>query len=420
MYGLCWFSHDIMSSNNSSSSQQAAANGVPAPGTIPTLISPDGIKHIEWLKNVFGAEVKEIYYRDADKKEKVNHCSLAVNGGLLYMYDECTSQNKGDEAGAHEPGGFLCHMCLEDPKAVWSKAMANGSTAKMDLKMQSWGGLYGSFKDPFGFSWSVSKAAEKDLVPGVVPYLLSPSGECEKHIDWLKAAFKAEVKGQHHTDDNKVMHCDLVVNGGHIYLADGPPGEKPSGLMVHMGVSEPKALWETALKSDASVTMDLKVQFWGDLFGSFKDPFGFQWSVAQREKQPSKMPNKGVIPYLCSPDCEKHVEWIKKVMGGEVKETYRIPDGSKIMHCAMAVNGGFVYLADRVCTPDLKAHSDYKGDPQGFLSHLEVVDPSIIWKKAIGNGATAVINLEVQPWGGLFGTFKDPFGFHWGLMRVQN
>ncbi len=405
----------MSSENNSESTQQSASNGaVPAPGTIPTLVSPDGNKHIEWIKNVFGAEVKEIYYR-GEKKEKVNHCSLAMNGGLLYLYDQV------DEA-VNEPGGFLCHMCLEDPNATWKKAMANGSTVIQELKMQSWGALYGSFKDAFGFAWSVSKRGEDDEahVPGVVPYLLTPNGAGEKHIDWLKAVFKAEVKALYHTDDNKVMHCDLAINGGRIYLSDAQPSGNPSGLMVHMDVPDPKSLWQTAHENGASTTLELKVQFWGDLFGSFKNPFGFEWSVSERKKRPSEVPGKGVIPYLCSPDCEKHIDWIKNVMGGEVKEIYRTPDGSKIMHCAVAVNGGFVYLADRTCTPDAKANSDYTGNPQGFLSHLEVADPNVIWKKAMGNGATEVITLEIQPWGGMFGTFKDPFGFHWGIMRVLN
>lgn len=407
-----------MSSENGSSAQQAPANGLPSRGTIATLISPDGKKHIEWMKNVLGAEVKEIYYRD-EKKDTVNHCSLAVNGGLLYLCDKALMP-VGDET---EPGGFICHMCLEDPDAVWKKAMANGSTALVELKVQSWGALYGSFKDPFGFAWSVAKRSDDDSdhVPGVVPYLLTPDGECEKHIDWLKTVFRAEVKALHHTDDNKVMHCDLAVNGGRIYLSDGNTGEKPSGLIVHMNVPDPKALWQTAHENSATTTMELKVQFWGDLFGSFKNPFGFEWSVAETQQTGPRADahRKGVIPYLCSPDCEKHIEWIKKVMDGEVKELYRTQDESKIMHCAVAMNGGFVYLADRACTPDEKAHSEYKGDPQGFLCNMEVADPEIIWKKAMGNGATAVINLEVQFWGGMFGTFKDPFGFHWGIMRQQ-
>ena len=47
---------------------------------------------------------------------------------------------------------------MPDPNAVWKKAMANGATAVMELKVQSWGDLYGSFKDPFGFGWAIARA----------------------------------------------------------------------------------------------------------------------------------------------------------------------------------------------------------------------------------------------------------------------
>ena len=40
------------------------------------------------------------------------------------------------------------------------------------------------------------------------------------------------------------------------------------------------AVWRKALENGATVCSELKVQFWGDKYGTFLDPMGFQWAVA--------------------------------------------------------------------------------------------------------------------------------------------
>lgn len=145
---------------------------------------------------------------------------------------------------------------------------------------------------------------------GPVPYLITP-GECTKHVEWLKTVFDAEVKGIHHTDDTKkeIMHCWLQLNGGPLYLADQccmiseklEEGELPKtaeGVKVPIGMTSPifthlqypteaavDAVWRKALDNGATVRSELKEQFWGDKYGTFLDPMGFQWAVAATVKE---------------------------------------------------------------------------------------------------------------------------------------
>lgn len=370
--------------------------------------------------------MNEVIFAD-DKKEKVNHSEVALNGGFVYLSDgTCLPEQEPETNGAAEPGqaagdgfGFMCHLDVEDPHATWKKAMSNGAVTVTDLKVQFWGDLYGSFKDPFGFEWSVSKAGDSSP-RGVIPYLLSPAGDCQNHIDWLKAVFGAEVKEIFHNDDKKVMHCSLVMNNFCVYLADGPstpeqqqqPMEKPRRLICHLDLQDPKAVWESAMKNEATTSVEFKVQFWGDLYGCFKDTFGFEWSVA--EVKPEAPEATGVIPYIVSPDCEKHVEWLKNVFGGELKEIYRTDD-NKVMHCSVVINKGYVYLADRGCSKEQSRQ--VQGDPCGFLCHLNVPDPNLVWEKAMSNGATTVMELKMQFWGGFWGSFRDPFGYEWAVLK---
>lgn len=390
------------------------------PGIIPQLMSPDCQKQIDWLKAVLDGEVKQVIHTN-EKKEKIMHSEVAVNGGLVYLSDGPEQQEEAENGAADtEAKGFCLTVEVEDPHAIWKKAMANGCTTVTDLKVQFWGDLYGSFRDPFGFEWAVTKQEHRK--PGVVVNLITPSGECKKEIEWVKTVFGGEVKEIYTNEDDKVMHCSMAVNGAFIYLSDSLETltEKPRRLICHMDIPDPDAVWKIAADNGSTTTTELKVQFWGMYYGSFKDTFGFEWSVAkvEEEKKPiqSSGSGPGVTPYLLSPDCDKHVEWLKNVFAGEVKDIYR-KDDNKVMHCSVEINGGTVFLADGSCVEGKKQES--VGEPRGFLCHLVVTDPRLIWEKAMGNGANVVTELKVQFWGDLYGSFRDPFGYEWAVSKCD-
>ncbi len=39
-------------------------------------------------------------------------------------------------------------------------------------------------------------------------------------------------------------------------------------------------VFNRAVKAGATVTMPIDNMFWGDRYGSVRDPFGYQWSIA--------------------------------------------------------------------------------------------------------------------------------------------
>ena len=393
------------------------------PGVVPYVLSPDCDKHIEWLKNVFNAEEKEMF---RTKKDKVMHCAMTMNGGYLYLADDsCTMEEEAPAPTPEnsDPSGFFLHVELENPNIFWKKALANGAVVIGDLKQQYWGGVYGCLKDPFGYHWGVTKGGDCRK-PGVVPYIVTADGECEKEIEWLTSAFGAEVKGKHMSDDNLVQHCVVEINGGHVYLSDqscipGPKQEKPNKphrFLAHMDVPNTKPVWDTAIKNGAKTIVELKVQFWGDLYGTVEDTHGYQWSMTEvKSKTAQTRDIEGVLPYILSPDCTKHIEWVKNVFGGEVKEIYHTKS-KKIMHCNIAMNGGRVLMCDLNCRNEDQVKT--AGEPKGFMLHLNVADPDFIWKKAIANGASQVMELKKQFWGDYYGTFCDPFGYEWAIRKA--
>ena len=130
-----------------------------------------------------------------------------------------------------------------------------------------------------------------------------------------------------------------------------------------------------------------------------------------------------IIPYLLSPDCEKHIGWLKKVFEVEVEDFFLYKDTKKIMHASLSVNGAHVYLADDYCSeelkysePDKKAKSD-----RGLMCCVEmkIGQGQGQWRKAVENGAKVKVEYKQQEWGDYLGIFEDPFGFEWMLTEEE-
>ena len=62
-------------------------------GVIPFILSPDGKKHVEWMKLVFDASENTMYKDEATGK--IVYASLSVNGGVVYLSDgSCIPEQK--------------------------------------------------------------------------------------------------------------------------------------------------------------------------------------------------------------------------------------------------------------------------------------------------------------------------------------
>lgn len=143
---------------------------------------------------------------------------------------------------------------------------------------------------------------------GVIPYILSPN--CEKHLEWLEAVFDAKDKTvyrENGSEDGKILHARLRINGGSVYFSDGSclpeqdavsamhSGESPKGTVLHLNVENPQRLWEKAMEHGAKPVVELKMQFWKSVYGSFYDPYGFEWalcSICQEHQQEGKQEDK--------------------------------------------------------------------------------------------------------------------------------
>jgi PhnB protein len=119
--------------------------------------------------------------------------------------------------------------------------------------------------------------------------------DAAKAIEFYKAAFGAQERGVMKAPDGKVMHAELKIGDSIVMLSDEFPdfgsispqalGGSASGL--HIYLDNVDAAFDRAVKAGAQVEMPVMDQFWGDRFGSLKDPFGHKWSIATHVKDMS-------------------------------------------------------------------------------------------------------------------------------------
>jgi uncharacterized glyoxalase superfamily protein PhnB len=128
---------------------------------------------------------------------------------------------------------------------------------------------------------------------------------------------------------------------------------------------------------------------------------------------PGRGLNAGVIPYVSVDGASEASAFYQKAFGA--KEVARMPgpDGKKVMHCHLEINGGSMMLADNFpemgFPPVQRTSSD--------VLHIVVADGDTWWKRAIEAGCAQTLPFERAFWGDRYGQFKCPWGVTWALVE---
>ena len=120
----------------------------------------------------------------------------------------------------------------------------------------------------------------------VSPYLAVEDAAAA--IDYYKKAFGAKERVRMEAPGGAIGHAELEIGDSVVMLSDPFPQattRPPSELggttaSVFMYVGDVDAVVRKAVDAGASVEMEVADQFWGDRFGTVKDPFGHLWSIA--------------------------------------------------------------------------------------------------------------------------------------------
>lgn len=122
----------------------------------------------------------------------------------------------------------------------------------------------------------------------LVTYLFL-DGAANASAFYAKAFGATEVTRMPSEDGKRLIHCHLHINGHSLMLSDafpesGHPYTPPAGFTLTLIVDDIESWWKRATAAGATVVMPYAKQFWGDVYGQVRDPFGILWSLNQPAK----------------------------------------------------------------------------------------------------------------------------------------
>lgn len=125
---------------------------MPKTSISPMLSVRNGPKAVEFYKQAFGA--RELFRLDGDNGDVV--AQLAVGEGDFWVADE-SPENKN--FSPESLGGATARMVIvvEDPDAVFARALNAGGTQVWPVADQPYGWRVGRLADPFGHHWEIGK-----------------------------------------------------------------------------------------------------------------------------------------------------------------------------------------------------------------------------------------------------------------------
>lgn len=107
-------------------------------------------------------------------------------------------------------------------------------------------------------------------------------------IAFYGSAFGAEVVAINRCDKSgSVLNAKLRIGDSIIMVNDefpdfgctGPSPDQATAVTIHLYVEQVDQVFDQAVAAGAVATMPVADMFWGDRFGSLKDPFGHSWSI---------------------------------------------------------------------------------------------------------------------------------------------
>jgi|SRR5882672_9238023 len=123
------------------------------------------------------------------------------------------------------------------------------------------------------------------------------------------------------------------------------------------------------------------------------------------------------IPHLCVSDGLAALDFYKSVFGAEEGHRMMAPDGKRVMHGEIIVDGHMCFLSDEFGNEEggtVKTPQTLGGGTCVRIT-LMVDDADRLVERAVAAGAHVLMPVQDMFWGGRYGKIVDPFGHEWGI-----
>jgi PhnB protein len=372
----------------------------------------DARKLIDFVTRAFGAEEM---FRVPMPDGSIIHAEVRIGDSMIEVADA------GEQYKAM-PGAI--HYYVEDTDAVYRRAIDAGGISLAEPVDQAYGERSAGVRDPVGNNWYIATPLEGPPVPegsrSVTPFLQSRGAD--KLIDFMQAAFNADIEARYPAPDGTVAHAKVRIGDSIIELgeAHAPWGPMPTAL--HVYVNDTDAHYRNALAAGAVSMFEPRDEHYGDRVAGVTDQSDNIWYIATHTKdvpheqlgiaEPKKVVEPGrpirkgfntVTPYLTLEQPLELVEFCKRAFGAV--ETARGGGGAGGIHCEVRIGDSMVMIGGG------------PGVTQKFPGsiYLYVEDVDALYKQALEAGATSIGEPKDQPYGDRCGGVRDPFGNEWYL-----
>jgi PhnB protein len=123
----------------------------------PAIVVRDAAKAIDFYKKALGAQE---LMRMPGPDGKIMHAEIKIGDSIIFISDE--NPQMAHVKSPQTLGGCTGTLNVYVPNVdtTFKQALAAGGKESMPVADQFWGDRYGSFIDPFGFSWGVATHKE--------------------------------------------------------------------------------------------------------------------------------------------------------------------------------------------------------------------------------------------------------------------
>lgn len=126
------------------------------------------------------------------------------------------------------------------------------------------------------------------------------------------------------------------------------------------------------------------------------------------------------IPHVIVNDGLAALKFYKEVFGAEEGDSMMAPDGKRLMHGEIVLDGHKLFLSDEFS--EAEGGTCKMPDTLGGTCvriTLMVDDADAIVERAVSRGARVLMPVEDMFWGARYGKIRDPFGHEWGINQQQ-
>jgi PhnB protein len=126
------------------------------------------------------------------------------------------------------------------------------------------------------------------------------------------------------------------------------------------------------------------------------------------------------IPQLIVTGGTEAMEFYKQAFGVEEVSRTMTPDGKKLVHGELSLDGHMFYVSDEFdASQGGTCKSPHTLGGTGVRITIYVDDADRAVEQALGAGAQVLMPAQDMFWGGRYGKVLDPFGHEWGINQQR-